>query len=84
MSATIACLVFTAAVAGRLAAAYHTVDNGSGAADALVYLKRTEGAIATQARIPCTGPRPELPPLFSRAKLHADNLNAIPQPTHRS
>jgi hypothetical protein len=46
MSAAIAFFVFAAAVAGRLSAAYHAVYDGRGTAYALVYSKRTEGAIA--------------------------------------
>jgi hypothetical protein len=46
MSATIAFIVPAVAAAGRLAAANHAVDDGSGTANAFVHLKRIEGAIA--------------------------------------
>jgi hypothetical protein len=46
ISATIAGFAFAAAVAGRLAPAYHTVDDGSSTADTLVDVKRLEGTIA--------------------------------------
>jgi hypothetical protein len=46
ISATIARFFLATAVAGRLSAAYYAVDEGGSTADALVYVKRTEGAIA--------------------------------------
>jgi hypothetical protein len=45
ISAAITLFVRTAAIAGRLSAAYHAVYNGGGTADAFIYAKRPEGAI---------------------------------------
>jgi hypothetical protein len=45
MSATISFFVSAAAVAGRFSATDNAVDYRSGTADALVYIKRPEGAI---------------------------------------